>query len=77
MKQMRIMDINYWTTVIDQRDENKFKDDIYFRKALSLITEWIKDTMTLKIKPKNLFERTFNKLTTPPNEEDPFKAVFS
>lgn len=74
---MRILEIDYWTTVIDQRDENKYNADIYFRKALSVVTEWIKDTTVLKIKPKGILERTFSKLTSVPYEEDPFKAVFS
>jgi len=75
---MREIDPTYWTTVIDNRDQNKYCDDIYFRKALGLVMDWIKETTTLKIKPKNIFERAFNKLTNPPYEksEDPFEELF-
>lgn len=75
---MRTLEIDYWTTLIDQRDENKFKEDIYFRKALSSVMDLIKATTELKIKPKSIFERAFEVITNPPYEknEDPFKVVF-
>lgn len=73
---MRITTINYLTKFIDSRGD-KPTDDLYFCKALNRVIEWIAGTANLKIKPKNIFERAFSKLTSAPYEEDPFEAVFS
>lgn len=72
---IRQIDIDYWTTVIDQRSENKYKADIYFRKALSVVTDWIKETVDLEIKPKGLIERALYKVIS--NSQDPFNEVFA
>jgi hypothetical protein len=52
--------INYWTTLLEERNENKYNADIYFRKALGVVTDWIKETAVVVVEPSG----------------DPFKAVF-
>jgi hypothetical protein len=66
MKQRRAVNLQdsaetlYWTTVIDQRNPAKYNADIYFRKALGVVTDWIKETAVVVVEPNS----------------DPFKAVF-